>query len=147
MIDLGIVYFECNTCGTLVYPPLTISKRGVSTLNIDVDLRCMIEADGAPVPYEEGRGWIMAEVSRRLEELKKKHKHNKVVLGEKALIEEVKDIEWVDGMGGRHARKMLRQVWRITIELIESKIAGDEMKGKAICPICGRELCSWITPY
>jgi len=73
----------------------------------------------------------------------KKHKHNKVVLGEKALIEEVKDIEWVDEKGIKHIDKMLRQVWRITIELIESKITGDEKKGKAICPICGRELCSW----
>jgi len=47
----------------------------------------------------------------------------------------------------KHIDKMLRQVWRITIELIESKISGDEKKGRAICPICGRELCSWITPH
>ena len=157
-IDLGISHFTCD-CGAMICPPNTISTKGHTHHKEITNFPTSLDkiTDGALMPED------------RFSEIQKGDHDDKPAMArfkgktyeDTIAIRKIEYKNWRDAeviartteADNREAslkanaksvvRTDIDETITLNAERFEAIILGDTTTGRATCPVCGKELCSW----
>ena len=158
-MDLGIQHQTCNQCGAMICPPTTISTKRhphhKEIINFPTSPNKI--SDDALMPkdvfddIQKGNHDDVPDLARFKG---KTHKDSITIL--KAEYKEWRDTEIItittkandaESSLKANAKSVVRtdtdETITLNAERYEAIIEGDTTAGRAICPVCGKELCSW----
>ncbi len=159
VIDLGIAWFECSNCGALIYPPPTISSKGV---------RKHVRAIELPPPPEKVPEealmpkWLYDDIQAGKHDANPRlarfrgRKYDECIAVLRAEYGDWRDqfiagrrveADKLEGELRKKATSVSRRETEDSIvieaEGFEAVIEGNEMEGRVRCPRCGSVLCEW----